>query len=211
MAAQGGLPEWLRALMEEAFFVDCVTHESKKNIFCLYCCISICENCVPDHRSHHHIQVRRRYGSALVKLDDLKELIDCSLVRKYAANKEKIMFVRPQTQVNVSNVKHNNCSFCGNVLNYSFRYCSLSCKVEYVQWKENGISSILFQFDPSQFVLVESESLQTDVYDKPDDEACVADHNQITPDLAPIDFVQEKGSSSGWSISEIVESCKKKQ
>ncbi|XP_020596042.1 uncharacterized protein LOC110036036, partial [Phalaenopsis equestris] len=150
--------------------------------------------------------VRRHYGRHSFKFDDLKELINCSLIRTYIQYREEFIFLRPRPQLKVSRRK-NICAFCGNGLNYNYRYCSLSCKVEHVRLEENDISSILLQFDASQTRLTESENLQTNVDDQPNEEVVDGDHNQITPNLAPIDteidVEPDEGSSSGWSISEI--------
>ncbi|XP_020573272.1 uncharacterized protein LOC110019787 [Phalaenopsis equestris] len=213
MAGEVGLPGWLRGLLEETFIVFCGTHVGRnKNKFCLHCGISICYYCEPSHLMHRLIQVKRHKLCDVVKLDDLKELIDCSHIRTYTYRGEIVLCLRPQAQSIISKRNNNKCCTCGKILHDYFHYCSLTCKVEHVRLQGNDISSILFHSDPSQFVLTESENLQTNAYDQPDEEVFDDDdHNEITPDLAPIDFVQGEGSSSGWSISEIVESCKKKR
>ncbi|XP_043699027.1 uncharacterized protein LOC122649843 isoform X2 [Telopea speciosissima] len=75
-------PAWLEGLIAETFFAACGVHESlrknEKNIFCLECCRSICPHCVPSHRSHPLLQVRRYVYNDVVRLDDLEKLIDCS-------------------------------------------------------------------------------------------------------------------------------------
>ncbi|WZY84461.1 hypothetical protein YC2023_030845 [Brassica napus] len=78
-------PAWLDALYAEKFFVGCPYHETakknEKNVCCLDCCISLCPHCVPSHRYHRLLQVRRYVYHDVVRLEDLQRLIDCSNVQ----------------------------------------------------------------------------------------------------------------------------------
>ncbi|KAL0733053.1 hypothetical protein Bca4012_009263 [Brassica carinata] len=78
-------PAWLDALYAEKFFVGCPYHETakknEKNVCCLDCCISLCPHCVPSHRYHRLLQVRRYVYHDVVRLEDLQKLIDCSNVQ----------------------------------------------------------------------------------------------------------------------------------
>jgi len=78
-------PAWLEGLMAETFFSSCGIHEtrrkSEKNVFCLLCCLSVCPHCLPSHRSHPLLQVRRYVYHDVVRLSDLEKLIDCSYVQ----------------------------------------------------------------------------------------------------------------------------------
>ncbi|KAG5516107.1 hypothetical protein RHGRI_036974 [Rhododendron griersonianum] len=78
-------PAWLEGLMGETFFAGCGAHENRrkneKNIFCLDCCQSFCPHCLPSHRSHPLLQVRRYVYHDVVRLDDLEKLIDCSYIQ----------------------------------------------------------------------------------------------------------------------------------
>jgi len=83
---QGNLkPAWLEALYAQKFFVGCSYHENakknEKNICCLDCCTSICPHCLPSHRFHSLLQVRRYVYHDVVRLEDLHKLIDCSNVQ----------------------------------------------------------------------------------------------------------------------------------
>ena len=85
---QGNLkPAWLEALYAQKFFVGCSYHENakknEKNICCLDCCTSICPHCLPSHRFHRLLQVRRYVYHDVVRLEDLQKLIDCSNVQVY--------------------------------------------------------------------------------------------------------------------------------
>ncbi|KAH9615852.1 hypothetical protein KSS87_021619 [Heliosperma pusillum] len=79
-------PAWLESLMEETtFFAACANHEARrkneKNIFCLTCCLAFCPHCLPSHRSHLLLQVRRYVYHDVIRLDDLQKLIDCSYIQ----------------------------------------------------------------------------------------------------------------------------------
>ncbi|GMH21058.1 hypothetical protein Nepgr_022900 [Nepenthes gracilis] len=79
------LPAWLQGLMGETFFTGCEVHlnrrKNEKNIFCLACCLSFCNHCLPSHRPHPLLQVRRYVYHDVVRLDDLQKLIDCAYVQ----------------------------------------------------------------------------------------------------------------------------------
>ncbi|XP_020976621.1 uncharacterized protein LOC107637675 isoform X4 [Arachis ipaensis] len=78
-------PAWLEGLMRETFFGGCGAHQNQrkneKNVFCLHCCLSICPHCLPFHRLHPLLQVRRYVYHDVVRLDDLEKLIDCSNIQ----------------------------------------------------------------------------------------------------------------------------------
>ncbi|KAJ6747384.1 PLATZ TRANSCRIPTION FACTOR FAMILY PROTEIN [Salix koriyanagi] len=78
-------PAWLGALYTQKFFAGCSYHETakknEKNVCCLDCCISICPHCIPSHRFHSLLQVRRYVYHDVVRLEDLEKLIDCSNVQ----------------------------------------------------------------------------------------------------------------------------------
>ncbi|KAG4391129.1 hypothetical protein JHK82_012838 [Glycine max] len=76
---------WLERLMAETFFGGCGVHQNhkknEKNVFCLHCCLSICPHCLPSHRSHSLLQVRRYVYHDVVRLGDLENLVDCSNIQ----------------------------------------------------------------------------------------------------------------------------------
>ncbi|KAG5070134.1 hypothetical protein JHK85_002511 [Glycine max] len=76
------VPNWLLILKEEKFFTRCLIHDSvKKNILCLDCCTSICLHCLPFHRSHVLLQIRRRMYNDVLRLGDAQTLLNCSPVQ----------------------------------------------------------------------------------------------------------------------------------
>ncbi|CAK9171135.1 unnamed protein product [Ilex paraguariensis] len=80
------IPQWvLQVLTSEKFFNSCLVHESEKkneeNTFCLECCICLCPHCLPPHRTHHLLQIRRYVYHDVIRLKDAERLMDCSFVQ----------------------------------------------------------------------------------------------------------------------------------
>ncbi|KAF6149753.1 hypothetical protein GIB67_017486 [Kingdonia uniflora] len=78
---------WVFSLVSETFFNPCVNHkddETRKteaNMFCFRCCSKICSFCENLHTSHPLLRVRRYVYNDVVKIDDMKEVFDCSYVQ----------------------------------------------------------------------------------------------------------------------------------
>ncbi|XP_039146564.1 uncharacterized protein LOC120283862 [Dioscorea cayenensis subsp. rotundata] len=165
----GGLPGWLGGLVEEPFFVACEAHETRKknekNIFCLYCCTSICPHCVSSHPSHPLLQVRRYVYNDVVRLDDLQKLIDCSHVQPYTINSAKVVFLKPRPQSRPFKGSGNICLTCDRILQEPFHFCSLSCKVDHVVLQGEDLSSILYRFNESELAFSHFENLRMDSSD----------------------------------------------
>nr|KAK4265298.1 hypothetical protein QN277_026367 [Acacia crassicarpa] len=129
-------PAWLEALYREKFFVGCSYHENskknEKNICCLDCCTSICPHCLPSHRFHRLLQVRRYVYHDVVRLEDLQKLIDCSNVQAYTINSAKVVFIKKRPQNRQFKGSGNYCTSCDRSLQEPFIHCSLSCKVDFV-------------------------------------------------------------------------------
>ncbi|KAF7838805.1 tRNA-intron endonuclease [Senna tora] len=53
-----------------------------RRTFAAWICTSICPHCLPSHRLHRLLQVRRYVYHDVVRLEDLQKLIDCSNVQK---------------------------------------------------------------------------------------------------------------------------------
>ncbi|XP_024033709.1 uncharacterized protein LOC18053779 [Citrus clementina] len=129
-------PAWLEALYREKYFVGCSYHETakknEKNICCLDCCISICPHCIPSHRFHRLLQVRRYVYHEVVRLDDLQKLIDCSNVQAYTINSAKVVFIKKRPQNRQFKGAGNYCTSCDRSLQETYSHCSLGCKVDFV-------------------------------------------------------------------------------
>ncbi|KAL8152612.1 hypothetical protein V2J09_010372 [Rumex salicifolius] len=129
-------PAWLNALYTQKFFVACSAHEmakkNEKNVLCLDCCISMCPHCLPWHRGHRLIQIRRYVYHEVIRLEDLENLIDCSSVQPYTINSAKVIFIKKRPQNRQFKGAGNNCTSCDRCLQEPYFHCSLGCKVDYV-------------------------------------------------------------------------------
>ncbi|KAJ6921979.1 hypothetical protein NC652_015817 [Populus alba x Populus x berolinensis] len=126
-------PAWLEALYAQKFFVGCSYHDAakknEKNVCCLDCCISICPHCIPSHRFHRLLQVRRYVYHDVVRLEDIEKLIDCSNVQAYTINSAKVVFIKKRPQNRQFKGAGNYCTSCDRSLQEPFTHCSLGCKV----------------------------------------------------------------------------------
>ncbi|CAN6970673.1 hypothetical protein IGI04_033811 [Brassica rapa subsp. trilocularis] len=140
-------PAWLDALYAEKFFVGCPYHETakknEKNVCCLDCCISLCPHCVPSHRYHRLLQVRRYVYHEVIRLEDLQKLIDCSNVQAYTINSAKVVFIKKRPQNRQFKGAGNYCTSCDRSLQEPFIHCSLGCKVEFVMKRYRDITPFI--------------------------------------------------------------------
>ncbi|KAL2340181.1 hypothetical protein Fmac_008121 [Flemingia macrophylla] len=163
--------------------------KNEKNVFCLHCCLSICPHCLSSHRSHpllqlsfllmsfskslkgmyvqmqfSHLclQVRRYVYHDVIRLDDLEKLIDCSNIQPYTINSAKVIFLNQRPQSRTCKGPANACFTCDRILQEPFHFCSLSCKVDYMVYAGQRLSSILHRFDESDFAISKFESLRVD-------------------------------------------------
>ncbi|KAL5985584.1 Protein RGF1 INDUCIBLE TRANSCRIPTION FACTOR 1 [Asimina triloba] len=148
-------PAWLEALTTQNFFVGCSFHENakknEKNICCLDCCTSICPHCLPSHRYHRLVQVRRYVYHDVVRLEDLEKLIDCSNVQAYTINSAKVIFIKKRPQNRQFKGSGNYCITCDRSLQEPYIHCSLGCKVDYVLKHKKDLSGYLRTCDSWQF------------------------------------------------------------
>ncbi|TKY70850.1 hypothetical protein E2542_SST07144 [Spatholobus suberectus] len=132
MVGLNSVPNWLLTLKEEKFFTRCLIHDSvkknEKNIFCLDCCTSICLHCLPFHRSHVLLQIRRYMYNDVLRVGDAQTLLNCSLVQPYTTNKSKVVFLKQRPHSRSLKGCSNLCITCGRSLQDPYIFCSLSCK-----------------------------------------------------------------------------------
>ncbi|KAL5775741.1 hypothetical protein ACOSP7_013298 [Xanthoceras sorbifolium] len=168
-------PAWLEGLMGETFFGGCGVHENRrkneKNVFCLRCCLSICPHCLPSHCSHPLLQVRRYVYHDVVRLGDLEKLIDCSYIQPYTINHAKVIFLNQRPQSRSCKGSANVCFTCDRILQDSFHFCSLSCKVDHMVYQGQDLSSILYKIQESDFAFSQFEGCSESI----------DDDGQITP------------------------------
>ncbi|PPD79673.1 hypothetical protein GOBAR_DD23391 [Gossypium barbadense] len=136
------IPHWLGVLLGQKFFDPCILHESakknEKNIFCLNCCITICPHCLPLHRHHRRLQIRRYVYQDVIRLSDAQKLINCSLVQPYTTNSAKVIFLNERPTSRPFRGSGNLCVKCDRSLQDPFLFCSLSCKVKHLLYKSRN-------------------------------------------------------------------------
>ncbi|KAE9464359.1 hypothetical protein RHGRI_009152 [Rhododendron griersonianum] len=154
-------PAWLEALYMQKFFISCPIHENskknEKNVFCLDCCTSICPHCVPSHRFHRLVQVRRYVYHDVVRLEDLEKIIDCSNVQAYTINSAKVVFIKKRPQNRQFKGSGNYCTSCDRSLQEPYIHCSLGCKVDFLVKHYKDLSPYIrpchtLQLSPDFFV-----------------------------------------------------------
>ncbi|KAF9613969.1 hypothetical protein IFM89_014162, partial [Coptis chinensis] len=192
-AGSSCLPQWLSAILGEKFFSPCMVHENvkknEKNIFCFDCCTSICPHCLPPHRSHRLLQIRRYVYHDVIRLDDLEKLIDCDFLQCYITNSAKVVFINQRPQSRPFRGSGKVCSTCRRSLQDPYRFCSLACKVSHLVKREGGVARHLYECE--YLPLSEEESL------------CDNDVEQMTPDSvleSPTSMLTSSGSSGGGSV-----------
>ncbi|ONK80324.1 uncharacterized protein A4U43_C01F16390 [Asparagus officinalis] len=167
------IPCWLDALFKEDFFDPCLIHlgikQNDKNIFCIDCCLSFCNNCCPSHFGHRVLQIRKYNDHRVVRAEDMCKLINCSFIQSYMLNRAQVVFVKArspskkkektqsQEQPNKKKARETKphfqncdktCSSCPRSLKEEFEYCSVSCMVKKVLKTEGSISKYLRRFLP---------------------------------------------------------------
>ncbi|XVF10796.1 hypothetical protein REPUB_Repub07fG0214100 [Reevesia pubescens] len=142
MVGARSIPHWLGILLGEKFFDPCILHESakknEKNIFCLNCCITICPHCLPVHRPHRRLQIRRYVYQDVIRLSDAQKLINCSLVQPYTTNSAKVVFLNERPMSRPFRGSGNFCIKCDRSLQDPYLFCSLSCKVNHLETAKRG-------------------------------------------------------------------------
>ncbi|KAG1354486.1 hypothetical protein COCNU_07G005980 [Cocos nucifera] len=179
------MPHWLEVLLGERFFNPCTIHETakknEKNIFCLDCCSSFCPQCLPLHRPHRLLQIRRYVYHDVVRVDDLEKLIDCSFVQSYTTNSAKVVFLNERTQSRPFRGSCNACRSCDRPLQDPYLFCSISCKVKLLLGSEGGLKRELRE---CEFLPLPS--------------SCELDEGQLTPDsILESASATSSGSSAG--------------
>ncbi|KAL6223793.1 hypothetical protein ACLB2K_002651 [Fragaria x ananassa] len=192
-------PAWLEALYSQKFFAACSFHETakknEKNVYCLDCCTSICPHCLPSHRCHRLLQIRRYVYHDVVRLEDLQKLVDCNNVQSYTINNAKVVFIKKRPQNRQFKGSGNYCTSCDRSLQEPYIHCSLGCKVDYVVTLKRGLSPYLkkcetLQLSPDFLVPLQSES---------DDQDMTSDqtlHSTIVDCDDPMSYSSSSGSEN---------------
>lgn len=170
-------PAWLEALLNQKFFVGCSKHaalkKNERNIFCVDCSDSICQHCLPTHRPHRLLQIRRYVYHDVIRLQDVQKLVDCSLVQTYIINSARVVFLNQRPQPRPSKGLGNACETCERSLQDSYRYCSVACKVDAFINQEKDLLNLLPRCtglpSPDFFNCCPTESLKSGKLELDDD------------------------------------------
>ncbi|KAM1155090.1 hypothetical protein ACFX13_026620 [Malus domestica] len=190
-------PAWLDALYTEKFFAGCSFHETakknEKNVCCLDCCISICPHCLPSHRFHRLLQIRRYVYHDVVRLEDLQKLIDCSNVQAYTINSAKVVFIKERPQNRQFKGSGNYCTSCDRSLQEPYIHCSLGCKVDYVLKFKKDLSPYLKTCNSLQL----SPDFLVPLSDMGDEEM-TSDQTNPNSTILDLDDPMSSSSSESW-------------
>ncbi|XP_068342992.1 protein RGF1 INDUCIBLE TRANSCRIPTION FACTOR 1-like [Pyrus communis] len=194
-------PAWLDALYTEKFFAGCSFHETakknEKNVCCLDCCISICPHCLPSHRFHRLLQIRRYVYHDVVRLEDLQKLIDCSNVQAYTINSAKVVFIQKRPQNRQFKGSGNYCTSCDRSLQEPYIHCSLGCKVDYLLKFKKDLSPYLKTCNSLQL----SPDFLVPLSDMGDEEM-TSDQTNPNSTIVDLDDPMSSSSSESWGSDE---------
>ncbi|XP_059309573.1 protein RGF1 INDUCIBLE TRANSCRIPTION FACTOR 1-like [Lycium ferocissimum] len=130
------VPRWLEVLLALKFFNACSIHElerrNEENVFCLDCCVGLCIHCMPSHRGHKILQIRRYVYQDVLCLKDANKLLDCSFVQSYTTNSAKVVFLHQRPLSSQFKGSNYNCILCHRSLQRPNIFCSISCKVQHM-------------------------------------------------------------------------------
>ncbi|XP_042470583.1 protein RGF1 INDUCIBLE TRANSCRIPTION FACTOR 1-like [Zingiber officinale] len=161
------VPPWLETLLSTPFFATCPVHpdapRSERNMFCLDCgdsASSFCLYCRTDlHSGHSVVQIRRSSYHDVVRVAEIRNVLDIRGVQTYVINSAQVLFLneRPQPRgggrggvggASSSSSTPYICEICARALLDPFRFCSLGCKLAGI--KRNGDATFVLTPDDDE-------------------------------------------------------------
>ncbi|KAL3644741.1 hypothetical protein CASFOL_009921 [Castilleja foliolosa] len=136
--------DWVSGLLRSKFFGSCSEHgELKKNemnLFCLDCNLCLCKHCVTSssHDDDRLLQICKYVYRDVVRLHDIEQHLDCSLIQAYKINGEKAVHLNPRPQLkdpknSKAKIGGTCCEACGrHIQDLPNRFCSIACKVSII-------------------------------------------------------------------------------
>ncbi|KAL3527433.1 hypothetical protein ACH5RR_012089 [Cinchona calisaya] len=140
-------PIQITSFLQKTFFVPCSNHEEKKNdlnFYCTDCDLAICKNCIStSHKHHNFIQIFKYSYKDSVRVEDIKEYIDCSEIQTYRCNRQKVFVLNRLPSSGSRTDEDNCCIICHRKLidSKQFSYCSIGCKIEAYSRESDNLES----------------------------------------------------------------------
>ncbi|KAG9440853.1 hypothetical protein H6P81_021018 [Aristolochia fimbriata] len=132
-------PQWLWRLLFTDLYTSCPWHRHPRRRFCMTCLgEALCDFCTRTHPPHHPIlEVHKVSGSASLRIDDVKKLMDVSNIHPFVINHHRV--VRLHRELVKKPVKGHCCFNCSKTLHDSnYQFCSIACKIEAISGKESS-------------------------------------------------------------------------
>ncbi|KAI4339984.1 hypothetical protein MLD38_024866 [Melastoma candidum] len=101
--------------------------------FCFYCT-------TVSHSGHRVIQVRKSSYHEVVRASEIQKFIDISGIQTFIINKAKVVFLNERPQPKPAKKVINACLICHKTLEFSFRFCSIGCKLNAMRRGDANIS-----------------------------------------------------------------------
>ncbi|XP_002982906.2 uncharacterized protein LOC9661955 [Selaginella moellendorffii] len=150
-------PAWLKPLLQAAFFEPCSIHSSAEsskcecNLFCLDCAKNpLCSACTSYHRAHRIVQIRRSSYHDVIRVSEIQKCLDLSGVQSYIINSARVVFLNQRPQPRHAKGVTNTCEICDRSLLDTFKFCSLGCKLEWIQRHYKSANDIVSKPQASQ-------------------------------------------------------------
>ncbi|KAK1288057.1 hypothetical protein QJS10_CPB19g00493 [Acorus calamus] len=105
-------------------------------------------------------KIRRYVYNNVVKLVDLQKLFKCEQIQTYMANKAKVVYITSRrSKVGPSKDLGTNCHQCDKSIQLPNRFCSLGCKVEFIEDTDGSLMKFIKDWNFLPPLDVEAQNL----------------------------------------------------